>query len=317
MYWSHEYTYSGKKKLLPYRRSDDDEEILVPCGRCMACRINNSRLWAVRCVCEAKEHNENYYLTFTYDDDHIVDRVGNVGIDNIEYVPTANNDVMSSFMKALRQDQKRKYDIDGIRFLCCSEYGDESFRAHHHMILFGAHIDDLYFWKSVKGNQYFRSKMIEDIWKRGEVLISDVTPASAQYVAKYATKNTDQYRETCDLLNVDYPCLRMSRNPGIGKHYFETHKKEILKNQGVYLNGVLCPLPDYWLDEKKTDFDIDDWDIVSNSASPLITKIRESKEKYSIASKEQESKNSKLDPEIRRMLGIRNLPDDIHSRNAI
>ena len=45
--------------------------IVLPCGQCMACRLNKSRDWATRCVLEAKMHDQNCFITLTYDDNHL------------------------------------------------------------------------------------------------------------------------------------------------------------------------------------------------------------------------------------------------------
>ena len=44
--------------------------VLVPCQKCMPCRIVNLRAWATRMCHEAKMHEENCFLTLTIDDDH-------------------------------------------------------------------------------------------------------------------------------------------------------------------------------------------------------------------------------------------------------
>ena len=45
--------------------------VLVPCGHCVGCRLDYSRVWAERCVHEASKYEHNYFLTLTYDDDHL------------------------------------------------------------------------------------------------------------------------------------------------------------------------------------------------------------------------------------------------------
>lgn len=329
-YWHGEYTYNNKKLLRPYRIDDSDEEIEIPCGRCINCRINYGQEWAVRCVCEAKEHEENYYLTLTYDPDHVIDRAGNVGVDNLEYVPTANNDMFSKFMKALRQSQHRKYGIKGIRFLACSEYGDKSFRSHHHAIIFGLHLEDLKPYGKSNGYWLYTSKYLDDLWKNGEIWIGEVTAHSAQYVAKYAVKNTDNYKKLCDELNVDYPCLRMSRRPGIGKHYFEQHKYEIMQNGGIYLNGKKVPVPDYWLDldpkyksasERICGFiDSLNWNeenIINSDLRGFLDDMQHEKEVIKLAAIDQARNNGIPDQDDLIALGIRRLQDDIHVRDKI
>ena len=47
------------------------DEIKLPCGRCIGCRLERSRQWAVRCVHESMYHKENMFLTLTFDDAHL------------------------------------------------------------------------------------------------------------------------------------------------------------------------------------------------------------------------------------------------------
>jgi len=45
--------------------------IEVPCGQCIGCRLERSRQWAVRCMHEASLHEDNCFITLTYDDEHL------------------------------------------------------------------------------------------------------------------------------------------------------------------------------------------------------------------------------------------------------
>lgn len=41
---------------------------LIPCGKCMACRINKAEEWSTRCALELLDHEHACFLTLTYDD---------------------------------------------------------------------------------------------------------------------------------------------------------------------------------------------------------------------------------------------------------
>lgn len=43
-----------------------DHPILVPCGQCIACRLNKARQWSIRCMHEARYHSDNAFVTLTY-----------------------------------------------------------------------------------------------------------------------------------------------------------------------------------------------------------------------------------------------------------
>ena len=69
---------TGKEriKILPKRPGDDyfslcakhgkDSVIPLPCGKCPSCIEARSKSWALRCVCEASLHDENCFVTLTY-----------------------------------------------------------------------------------------------------------------------------------------------------------------------------------------------------------------------------------------------------------
>lgn len=48
-----------------------NKAILVPCQRCIGCRLDYSREWAIRCMKEAECHTDNWFLTLDYDDEHL------------------------------------------------------------------------------------------------------------------------------------------------------------------------------------------------------------------------------------------------------
>lgn len=43
----------------------------LPCGKCIECRLEYARQWAVRCVHEAQMHSRNAFITLTYSDEHL------------------------------------------------------------------------------------------------------------------------------------------------------------------------------------------------------------------------------------------------------
>lgn len=237
------------------------EQIEIPCGKCIACRVNYSRDWAVRCVCEARDHKENYFVTLTYDDEHIKDKEGNVGAENLVYFPTTDMDEVTAFVKRLRADQQYRHEcdkdfwIDEIKFLAATEYGDQSQRPHAHIALFGVHhpvqLDNkpaLKYWKTTdQGFILYKSSYFEKLWRNGNCIVGEISAASAQYIAKYSVKRTDQLHDWCDQVNVEYPKIRMSRRPGIGKNYFERNKIKLLKNGSMWIDGKQFPLPESWL----------------------------------------------------------------------
>ena len=54
-----------------FGRTDQPQGLLVPCGKCMACRIAKTREWTVRMMNESNCHDKNVYVTLTYSDDYL------------------------------------------------------------------------------------------------------------------------------------------------------------------------------------------------------------------------------------------------------
>ena len=73
------YGYKSKVKNATGKRSIvfnikdgfADMPITLPCGRCIGCRLEKSRQWAIRCVHEASMYDQNCLLTLTFDDEHL------------------------------------------------------------------------------------------------------------------------------------------------------------------------------------------------------------------------------------------------------
>lgn len=194
--------------------------ISVPCGKCLACRINYTKEWSVRCMLEASLYKENWFITLTYDDEHLPDD------------HKIHKDHIQEFIKKLR------YYSPGLRFFCCGEYGSNNFthRPHYHLILFNCHIDDLKcISKGRLGGFYYDSKLIAKIWSKGQITIGDVTPNSCEYVARYCLKkvNGDEF-------------VMMSLKPGIGGQYALDHYETIYDTDGVYLKGRKLKVPRYF-----------------------------------------------------------------------
>lgn len=229
-------TASGKTeyKINPYKPGRMPYaslgEKLIPCGQCLECRLQYARQWADRCMLEAQYHDSNFFLTLTYDNDH---------------VPIHDHGAMSlqkkdlqDFHKRLRTRLTRDGYPDHIRYYAAGEYGDQTKRPHYHDIVFGLFIPDLEYSEESKksGSPLFRSKYLDDIWTNGNVLIGEVTWESCAYTARYVTKK--QKGLTADVyekLGVEPEFVLMSRKPGIGKDYYNDHP-ELYDYDGVWIS---------------------------------------------------------------------------------
>lgn len=188
---------SGKSVVVFQKPAGPSEFLQVPCGRCIGCRIEKSREWALRCLHEASLYEDNCFLTLTYDDEHLPEGGTLVKRDH------------QLFLKRLR----RRYEIvtadvvraTGVlmkepkfRYFLCGEYGDDMSRPHYHVLLFGFDFWDKVRWCMSEGNQIWRSPMLESeteygeaLWPHGFSWIGSVTWQSAAYVARYAMKKVN------------------------------------------------------------------------------------------------------------------------------
>lgn len=206
------------------------EYISVPCGQCLACRLNYGRDWAVRITAEAKLHEANIFLTLTYDDEHL---------------PENNSLVkkhVSDFMKRLRKH------VGQVRFFASGEYGDIFGRPHYHLIVFGLPINSPVFidrvWDNKAKGYYCRCKC----WPFGHCYVGNVTVDSARYVARYTVKKvkgkgSKEYYESLGLVP---EFALMSRRPGIGAAYADKYADELSHFGTVMQNGKPCPLPRFF-----------------------------------------------------------------------
>lgn len=178
-----------------------DNVFLLPCGQCEACRINYAKEWSIRCCLEACEHEFNYFLTLTFDNNH---------------VKYAGNKDLNKFI-----DRLQKYDPN-LKYFACKEFGSLTNRIHFHMILF---MDkELELIEPVKIGDYyhFHCPMISKKWNFG---LHDITPFErdcAAYVAKYANKDNQP------VFSRKERRIFMSRN--LGYKYFDKHFIDIFAN---------------------------------------------------------------------------------------
>jgi hypothetical protein len=213
-------------------RSGEGDALQLPCGQCIGCRIDRSKMWAVRCMHEASLYEDNAFITLTYSDEHLPEN------GNLDYTH------FQKFMKRLRKRFKRCR----IRFYMCGEYGDLNWRPHFHAILFNFNFDDLTVWKKTgSGSVIYRSAALEELWPFGHSSVGDVTLQSAGYVARYVMKkiNGDRAKshyerfndETGEITVLTPEFNRMSLKPGIAQGWFDKFYSDVYPNDAVVLEG--------------------------------------------------------------------------------
>lgn len=249
------------------KRGSDMRYQLIPCRHCWSCQLKYAAQWATRIVCETKRHTHNYFITLTYDDEHLPI------MDSIEWIDqngkkhkTENDGTwidgclnpkdVNRFINTLRKHFERQ-GIEDIKYFYAGEYGSENGRPHYHMILMGAPLDmnQFYSMKYDKNNfLHWKSKQLEKWWAKGFVDVAEVEWGNASYVARYCMKKIDNENDPEKYAEVgkikEY--VRMSRRPSIGRIYWEENKNHLLENDEIIQKNVKgkitpMPIPDAWM----------------------------------------------------------------------
>lgn len=251
-----EYTFS-KHKAEQFSGTIND--IQVPCGKCLGCRLDKSQEWATRAVHEASLWENNCFITLTYDNEHLPsDR-------------SLNKKDFQDFMKRFRKRASglQPYvNSDGevfypIRYFYSGEYGDQFNRPHFHALIFNYDFSDKYLFKKNNGNPLYRSTFLEELWPFGFSSVANLTYQSAAYVARYTQKKV--YGEAADehYVYVDPSTgechsrlpefADMSRRPGIGAMWYDRFSSDVFPSDECIIDGKPRRVPKYYLKKLRKD----------------------------------------------------------------
>lgn len=252
---------------------------VIPCGVCDECYKKRVKEWSIRILNETKYHDENYFITLTYDNFHLP---SNRSLDKKR---------VQTFFKSLKKKLSRQFEGIKIKYYCVGEYGDgkgqrEYLNPHYHFIGFNIPLSllgltdifpDGHKHYSDSGDQLMYCQFVSDLWPEGFVTIQEVTYGSACYVAGYVHKKLNRDRpiiheELCffnikgkatalvlpvrydpySFLGVETPWSLMSK--GIGEQFLLDNIDKIYDTDEVFYNsgkfGVLSSLPPRYFDKK-------------------------------------------------------------------
>lgn len=225
--------------------------IKVPCGKCIGCRLDYSRMWATRSVHEAfmHDHYQNCsFITLTFNNEMLQNRTVGYSLNKVSF---------RSWIKRLRKAVYSKYGRT-FRFMACGEYGSRHQRPHYHMLIYGFNFPDKKVWKynKIHGKEviYYRSDFLEDIWRPAHIsdsygfsVIGDVNFESSAYVARYVTKKLFGAVAEKVYRDREPEFLTTSRMPGLGFDYLNKYYKDMFNHGYVTLpNGFKAPIPRYY-----------------------------------------------------------------------
>ena len=199
--------------------------ILVPCGKCLACRINRRREWTVRLLNEEIYSSSSFFVTLTYDNEHLpLDKNGN---------PCVCKRDVQLWLKRLR----KKFG-SGIRYFLNSEYGELG-RPHYHAIIFNLPPtfapDSHSIIRFSDGHKSisFHSHSFQQIWGKGDVEYSEATKERCGYCAKYFVDRKEIDSSLVPNFSLISKGTKFNKLGGIGSRYAEAIKSKVRYNQSV------------------------------------------------------------------------------------
>ncbi|AXL14557.1 replication initiator protein [Microviridae sp.] len=241
-------TFNRKKKH-PLK-----DELKLPCGQCIGCRIDHSRSWAIRAIHEAKQYKENTFITLTFNNESLYQRKNPYSLDKKE---------IQNFIKRLRQSINYKK----ISYIATGEYGERLGRPHYHLIIFNHQFNNLKKIQTRSREQLYTSDELEKLWKYGFHSIGKVTYQSAAYVARYNLKKisgknkSEKYTRLDDnntIIQIEPEFILTSKAPAIGLNHFKKYYEQIYRNDLIVYqteNGIRKTKPPRYYDKKLEQID--------------------------------------------------------------
>lgn len=256
-YRGFEGAFTTSRKASPTRVS-----MVIPCGRCLGCRVNRREQWKLRMLHEASLHERNCFVTLTYRDEDLP-----------PYGSLRMSDV-SAFIKRLRA----RVDPVRFRFQFKSEYGPQTFRPHYHGLIFGFDFEDRQMLcRTPAGELSYVSELLEAAWGLGQCQCSDLTERSCGYVANHNVDKlggslADEYYrrvdpETGEVIELERESQRVSNRPGIGSGWIEKFECDAFPSGFLVRDNVKLAVPRFYKKRLKDRFELNGAD---NSAGKLV-----------------------------------------------
>ncbi len=230
---------SGGFQIKFKKEGSNGQLVQVACGQCIGCRLDKSRDWAIRCVHEAQMHDDNCFITLTYNEQHLPE---DASLDKTHF---------QKFMKKLRKKNQHK-----IRYFQCGEYGENLQRPHYHACLFGHDFADKEFFQTQNNNNLYTSAELEKTWDKGFATIGTMTFETAAYTARYALKKITgeaahaHYESvntlTGEITQLQSEYITMSRRPGIGQTWYNKYKNDLFPEDECVIDGRIMKPPRYY-----------------------------------------------------------------------
>lgn len=212
----------------------------IPCGGCLACRRERRQELTLLQCCEASLHDDNWFITLTYDDLKICELTDS-------HAPVSlDRSHLSEFNHSMRHHAS--YCGEKYRFFASGEYGEQNSRAHYHLSVFGISADCLglpfhqetnrirkeginngKIYRPVEGQydsegrEYWQSPVVSKFWPYGSHKIYRANRETFQYVAGYVTKKLTGRMARDSKKSGKLPEFQCQSRPSIGFEWFKKY----------------------------------------------------------------------------------------------
>lgn len=271
----HELTKNGKQKIVFKEPYPQAPKLELPCGRCIACRLEKTRQWGMRAEHEAKFHDENCFLTLTYNPEHLPPLFDDDGCAHVAKRP------LQLFIKRLRKSIPHLR----IKYIASGELGENYDNPHYHICIFGYMPPDSQLLYNRDGHNYYISKSISMLWQYGFHTITDLNFQTARYTAKYAIKKQLGKEEKIR------PAEFFVCSQGIAQSHVNKYAKDMSVKGQTFANNHTCSLPRYYKNKLK---DSEYKNLLENTLNKIKNKIKIKNTKLTLIQKSNQKYNNEI-----------------------
>ena len=242
-----------------YSEIGGSKYIEIPCGKCIACRINKTnekteQLWAEYTT----SGKIGCFITLTYSDlscnemglfvyknnKSLVKAKTKSGTETV--VTTLRKKHAQDFLKRLRINLERNGLNPHFKYVLCGEYGGELGRCHYHLAIIGYGTEIADYIRQAWSRKYEIDNKYHLI---GLVEVKPIVSKGAfRYVLKYMDKEQaeHEYYEEYEKYGIEKPFHTISK--GMGVEFYEKHWNEIINNTGKYKGekNKMISIPKYY-----------------------------------------------------------------------